>query len=148
MLFISHRGNIDGICEYENTIPRIQNVLSLGYDIEIDIWFIEGKYFLGHDEPKEQIVNLEILFNQHVWVHAKTILTLNRLVNVSPNVFFHNSDDATLTKSLRIWTFAGKPIHNNSIACLPENCNYSDKELSQCYGICSDFVDKYKEKFK
>ena len=51
-ILISHRGNIDGRnVEYENNPNYIEAAINLGYDVEIDVWFIDGKFMLGHDEP-------------------------------------------------------------------------------------------------
>ena len=52
MLKIAHRGNLYGPDpERENTIEVISEALALGYDVEIDIWLVDGKLYLGHDEP-------------------------------------------------------------------------------------------------
>ena len=61
MILISHRGNIDGKnLEQENSPKYIDNAISLGYDVEVDIWLIGRELYLGHDNPDYQI---EISFN-------------------------------------------------------------------------------------
>ena len=56
MILISHRGNINGSKpEMENKPEYIQQALDLGYDVEIDVWLIDGNFFLGHDEPQYQV---------------------------------------------------------------------------------------------
>ena len=61
MKLISHRGNINGEnIELENTPDYIDEAISLGYDVEIDIWKDEDGFYLGHDEPTYPI-NLEWL---------------------------------------------------------------------------------------
>jgi len=56
MILISHRGNIDGKIEnLENSPVYIDQSLSLGYDVEIDVWVVEGVLFLGHDKPQYDI---------------------------------------------------------------------------------------------
>ena len=53
MKFISHRGNTDGPnLEWENDPSRIEEVLEKGYDVEIDVWKIGSKLFLGHYGPE------------------------------------------------------------------------------------------------
>ena len=53
MKLISHRGNINGRIEnYENNPDYIDDTIRLGYDVEVDVWMIEGVLFLGHDEPQ------------------------------------------------------------------------------------------------
>jgi len=50
--YISHRGNIDGrIPNSENSPEYISLALSKGYEVEIDVWFVDGSFYLGHDEP-------------------------------------------------------------------------------------------------
>ena len=56
MTLISHRGNINGKFEsYENEPAYIEQAIKLGYDVEIDVWFINGKFMLGHDEPVHEM---------------------------------------------------------------------------------------------
>ena len=47
----------------------------------------------------------------------------------------------TLTSNGYFWTFPGKKLLKNSICVLPEKTDY--KEIN-CAGICSDFIEKYK----
>ena len=52
MILISHRGNIDGKKPHlENQPDYIDEAIALGYDVEIDVWLIDGVLFLGHDAP-------------------------------------------------------------------------------------------------
>ena len=52
--FISHRGNLTGIGgeEWENHPDYIDAALAAGFDVEIDVWVIEGTFWLGHDAPQ------------------------------------------------------------------------------------------------
>ena len=53
MILISHRGNVNGRFEdWENKPEYINDALRLGYDVEVDVWFVNGKFMLGHDEPQ------------------------------------------------------------------------------------------------
>ena len=53
MILISHRGNINGKNEsLENSKSYIKRALDLGYDVEVDVWFNNKTFYLGHDEPK------------------------------------------------------------------------------------------------
>ena len=52
MKLISHRGNIkEPNPKMENSPSYIDIAISSGYDVEIDIRFIDGKFYLGHDDP-------------------------------------------------------------------------------------------------
>ena len=53
MIFISHRGNLTGKNpEMENKPSYISDALNQGYHCEVDVWFVDNKFMLGHDEPK------------------------------------------------------------------------------------------------
>jgi hypothetical protein len=86
--------------------------------------------------------------NSRFWCHAKSIPTLETLLKLKANCFFHNKDDCVLTSQNKIWIYPGKRLVKNSIAVLPETVNYSIDELKICKGICSDIIQKYKEIFK
>ena len=50
MILISHRGNIyKKIQKLENNPDYIDSALNQGFDVEIDIRFLDNKYWLGHD---------------------------------------------------------------------------------------------------
>ena len=50
MLLISHRGNLDKInFDDENKPDYILAAIELGYEVEIDLWVVNKKLFLGHD---------------------------------------------------------------------------------------------------
>ena len=142
MILISHRGNIAGPNpEQENHPDYIDNAISLGFDVEVDIWRIKKKWYLGHDEPQYQIK--EDFFDQHgLWCHAKN---LEAIVEMSkhPTIhyFWHQKDDITLTSKGYIWAYPGKQPIKDSIAVMPEL--YND-DISKCIGICSDNIKKYK----
>ena len=56
MILISHRGNINGVnLERENTQSYIQEAIDLGYDVEIDVRYIDKKFWLGHDKSDYEI---------------------------------------------------------------------------------------------
>jgi len=141
MILISHRGNINGkIPEKENHPDYIQEALNLGYDVEIDVWCIEDKLYLGHDEP-QYAINKSFLCNDRLWVHCKNPEALNKLKFEKINIFYHETDTVTLTSFGYIWAYPGKQPIKNSIAVMPEL--YLD-DISQCIGICSDNIQNYK----
>lgn len=142
MIYIAHRGNINGKNTiYENTTTYIKNALEKNLNVEIDVWLKEGHYFLGHDYPQIDI-NEDFLLQKNLWVHAKNIEALAALKDKC-NCFFHNQDDYTLTSKNFIWVYPGKKLLPNCIAVLPETSNYTRDELKQCYAICTDNVINY-----
>ena len=79
MFYISHRGNTNGrVVKEENSPQLIDHALSLGYDVEIDVWCIDDRWYLGHDSPQYEITS-DYLKNDKFWCHAKNIEALNRM---------------------------------------------------------------------
>jgi hypothetical protein len=146
MKLISHRGNTNGKNpDKENSPSYILDTLQKGYDVEIDIWFIDNMCWLGHDEPTYKIdLNIFHDYYNKIWYHCKN---LEALLTMSKhdyhNYFWHQEDDFTLTSTKHIWTYPGNLLTTNSIAVLPEQVHYEPKELSICFGICSDYIENY-----
>ena len=104
MILISHRGNIDGPNpESENKPSYILNAINHGYEIEVDFWFSNNKFYLGHDEPQYDIP-IEWLESNYrkLWIHCKNVDALNKLHELDRggfylNYFWHENDKVTLT---------------------------------------------------
>jgi hypothetical protein len=146
---ISHRGNIDGkYPQYENLPEYVDKALNLGYDVEVDLWIDNDGFYLGHDEPTYPI-DLKWLTDRYLslWIHCKNLRTVEGLRDLQNNMltdlnyFFHQNDDCTITSRGHIWVYPGKQPVTNSIAVLPE---WHDDDISKAYGICSDYIKKYK----
>jgi len=151
MYFIAHRGNISGPSpELENSPQHIDNAISSGYDVEIDLRgsFTEG-FYLGHD-CKQYEVSTDWLFQRasKLWIHAKDIESVSSLIGQSDifNIFWHQEDDYTITSKGFIWTYPGKVLSPSSICVMPEEVPeiYETTQLTNCAGICSDFIGEYK----
>jgi hypothetical protein len=144
MILISHRGNISSINEQEENSPNyIIRAISLGYHVEIDLFKIDDNLYLGHDKPTHKIDPF-FLDNEKLFVHCKNkeaLLYMSKAFFKS-DFFWHQNDNYTLTSKNKIWTFTGEELIHGSICVMPENHSYSD--LSMCYGICSDVIEKYK----
>jgi hypothetical protein len=144
MLLIAHRGNINGPSAEENSPALIDNVLGLGYSAEIDVWFIDGQFWLGHDAPTYK-VNASYLINDKLWCHAKHIDSLLEMKRIGvPHYFWHDQDDCVLTSSGYFWTFPGKQLTEASIAVMPEVVQDVTTVPRTIYGICSDLVSLLK----
>lgn len=142
MFFISHRGNLTGpSIKNENHPEYIQNAISEGFDVEIDIREYKGKLYLGHDEPQYEISN-EFVKNKKLWCHAKDIDALWTLKSLNAIFFWHERDSYTLTSNGYFWTYPGIDLIKNSICVLPEKQNYKNIE---CSGICSDYITKFRK---
>ena len=140
---ISHRGNILGPNEEKENCPKYIEEALINYDVEIDVWLVDGNYFLGHDKPIYPI-NKAFLQNQKLWCHAKNLEALTGMLKDNQiHCFWHQEDDVALTSSGFIWTYPGKKIaEEKAIAVIPEKNNF-EWDISKAEGICSDFVGKY-----
>jgi len=139
MRLISHRGNIFLQQNSENSLISINKALDEAYDVEVDVWNIDGSYLLGHDHP-DVLVDKSFLLNERLWCHAKNLESLNSMLDDGIHCFWHQEDDFTLTSKGFIWTYPKKNVTEKSvIVCqtLEEYLEYKDKNI---YGICSDFV--------
>lgn len=144
MILISHRGNLFGKDPVEENKPEtIVAVINLGYDVEIDVWLVNDKWFLGHDAPTYEFT-LEWLsyYKKNVWVHCKNLEALVALKNSGLHYFWHENDTVTLTSKGIIWAYPGFQPIEGSIAVMPEIHN---DDTSQCLGICSDIIGEYKK---
>lgn len=166
MIIIAHRALFEGPEPLlENHPDQIQTAINHGFHVEIDIRYIDGKWWLGHDQPQYE-VEADWLWlgerRKYLWLHAKDIATLYKLHTFdfldadmtclrSPDKrmhhFFHDQDDCALTSLGKLWTFPGKPLTKSSIAVLPERVsNWAN--LDKCFGICTDFAFQYRGRFK
>ena len=142
MHLISHRGNIDGISKLENQPDYIDSAIELRYDVEVDIWYIGGKIYLGHDLGQYQI-DINWLENRKskLWIHCKNHPALELMFETDLHHFWHDEDDVTITSWGIIWAHPKiKPLEKG-IAVLPERHNWP---VGDCLGICSDYIKHYK----
>jgi hypothetical protein len=141
MKLISHRGNLNGINRpAENHPKQIQMVLGLDFDCEIDVWYKNNQYFLGHDMPEHKIEE-EFLENPSLWCHAKNIEALCKMQeNRHIHCFWHENDAVTLTSKGIIWAFPREIAIPHSIAVLPEKFQTN---IENCFGVCSDVIINY-----
>jgi hypothetical protein len=145
MILIAHRGNINGPNPIEENKPEyLLSTIEKGYHVELDLWYINNKLYLGHDNPQYNI-NIEFLLSNKdkIFCHCKNIQALHYMIKNSHDIeyFFHDNDDYVLTSKNHIWTFPGKELTKNSICVMPE---WVGKKPINCYGICSDKIIEYK----
>jgi len=144
--FISHRGNINGKNpNMENNPAYIDEAISAGYDVEIDIRVIGDKIYLGHDEPQYE-VDYKWLAERYenLWIHCKNVESLDFVRSTRLHWFWHEEDTLTLTSNGYLWVYPGKQPIKNSIAVMPE---INDDDVSSCLGVCSDVIEIYKNEY-
>jgi hypothetical protein len=142
VLLISHRGNLTGTNPNQENCPDyIMDVISAGFNVEIDVWYHNG-FYLGHDAPTYSI-DMGFLMQPVLWCHAKNLAALTEMLKNNIHCFWHQNDDVILTSKKYIWTYPGKEIASeNAIAVLPERVENWD--ISMAFGICSDYIADYK----
>jgi hypothetical protein len=151
MRFISHRGNLAG-CEpeKENLPSTIDSAIGSGFDCEIDLWLINGSPFLGHDVAETIIATTFLLErSKFLWIHCKNveaIMWCKNIVIEELNYFWHQQDKLTITSRGFLWVYPGNQPVKGSVAVLPEI--EQEKRLGDCFGICSDYIVKYKVEYE
>jgi hypothetical protein len=146
MRLISHRGNLNGPNpERENHPDYIWEALRAGFEVEIDIWFVDGKFRLGHDEPQYDFP-FSLIENHYnkLWIHCKNMEALSQLNEVDSsglklNYFSHESDLGVLTSRGYIWS---TNVYKRGILVLPEF--FATDPTEDTFGVCSDYIQNYK----
>ena len=144
MILIAHRGNTNGPNElFENKPEYLTNAINKGFFIETDLWYLNNKLYLGHDNPKYEI-NIDFLLNlkEKLFCHCKNIQALSYIINNYPQIecFYHDIEECVLTSKNKIWTYPGKELTPMSICVMPERVDQIPKN---CFGICTDFPYNY-----
>lgn len=143
-ILISHRGNVIGENkEWENHPNYIQLALDEGYDVEVDIWFKDNLWYLGHDSP-QHIIEYSYLINPRFWIHCKNYDAMKQLIylNSDINFFYHSTDPYTLTSKGFIWAYPNQFGSYKTIAVLPELYH---TDVTKFEGICSDYIQFYRD---
>lgn len=142
MILISHRGNLDGRqINMENNPVYVMEAISKGFNVEVDVWVQNDRFFLGHDSPNYEVTE-SFLENDKIWCHAKNIESLSKMKkNKNIHFFWHQNDDYTITSNGFFWSYPGKFTNEDCIIVLPETINYEFNR--KVHGICSDFISKF-----
>lgn len=147
MKIIAHRANINGPNLYnENQKSSISNCIDSGFEVEIDVRLVNGKLYLGHDNPDQIITKRELdQIKNKLWIHCKNLdaFTFFNKINEKFNYFWHETDSYSLTSQGYIWTYPGKELSSRCICVMPE-MKLSLKEMSflknnEIAGICTDY---------
>ena len=134
--FISHRGNINGrIPEKENHPDYILQAINAGYDVEIDVWYVNNQILLGHDEPQYEI-SLDFLLSycHKLWCHAKNFKALEKMQKDKLHYFWHEKDKITLTSLGILWCYPGTYTKSGITVMLS-----AEKPKQKIYGVCTDY---------
>lgn len=142
---IAHRGNMHGPSPNENNPECFGIVLARGFDIEVDVWYREGHFVLGHDKPKYP-VSKELLQSEHFWCHAKNPDAIKAMEDNDIHHFWHENDQYTLTSKGYTWCHPEATYIPGSILNQPE---WNDASviyqltpaiMNSYFAICSDYL--------
>ena len=105
MVLISHRGNLEGPnLNHENTRDYIDDAIEEDYEVEIDVWSIDGRLWLGHDLPTYEVKYDWLLDRRSwLWIHCKNFKALSDLSTSPLITFYHSKEDYTLLSNGMIW---------------------------------------------
>ena len=149
MILYSHRGNIIGKeVGLENQPDYINFALKCGFNVEIDVHYIDDKFYLGHDEPLYE-VDESYLENSKLICHAKTPESfMMMLKNDNIHTFWNDLDLYAITSKKMFWTLDDKVrmVSNPKlILCDVALRGFLSKvHFDRFYGICSDYVGELK----
>lgn len=154
MKIIAHRGNLNGPNPLrENSADYIEEAISEGFDVEIDLRVVDDECYLGHDDPQYYVTMGWLRkYKDDLWIHCKNREALQKMSSSSIkfNYFYHETDHYTLTSKGIGWVLVGQIPYSNSVIVLPENIDlyrFNPEYIEKSYGICTDKPIFYKNKF-
>jgi hypothetical protein len=144
---ILHRGNngLDNLNENDPITINIRN--NEGYAVEYDIWFSDNKWYLGHDAPEYEVLDLEgLLSKRSNLIHAKDGETFAKLVKYcrergfNNDIFYHTNEDYVLSTRGTIIAYPGKYLYDGNLCMMPESMgrNITGIEQKNIGELCSD----------
>tara|TARA_B100000900_G_C20243996_1_gene579143 strand:+ start:178 stop:648 length:471 start_codon:yes stop_codon:yes gene_type:complete len=149
MKFISHRGNTKGINKSkENSKQYVQEAISKGFDVEVDLWGQNDNLFLGHENAKFKVdFDWLIQRKENLWIHCKNFNSMYLLLNSDLRFFFHEKEDYNLVSDKHIWAHNFSEINNSCIIPLLTKDEALNWKFQNVYGVCSDFVEILRDRF-
>lgn len=152
MKIISHRGNINGpVPDKENRPSYIDAAIGLGYEVEVDLRFINGEFWLGHDEPQYKINESWMEpRKEKLWYHCKDIESSLELIktNKGHKFFCHTQDDYVITSVGKLWVHdLSNKINEDCVIPLLSSFEIESYENDVPYAVCTDYVNECKIKF-
>ena len=153
MKLISYRGNINGPNpELENTVPYVNDAISEGYVVAVDVWLVDGKLYLCTTRPHIASTSRSkgyragapyhetdesYLENNMILVRARTPDTLARLAKSGRVHCFHTDKQSAVTSQGLLWT-TGNVTGPNVLRVSLEG-----DSISPCYAVCSNYIRNY-----
>jgi hypothetical protein len=149
MKIISHRGNLDGPRIYlENHPSYIDKAIMSGFEVEVDIRYLDNKFWLGHDEAQYEItIDWVEDRKSQLYFHCKDLTSAYKLNEINNVIkFCHTSDPYTLVSNNTIWVHDLTQLLNDTCIIPLLDINDIDTYINHynIYGICTDYPNKIK----
>lgn len=140
---VSHRGNVVGKQPHkENSPSYIEDAVALGFDVEVDVWYVQNGIYLGHDYPQYE-VSVSWLKAYPLWCHAKNMEAMELMLSLGVHCFWHQTDSCTLTSRGFIWCFPEIWTENGITVCLEKPKLHIPAK--KCLGVCTDHAIEWAE---
>lgn len=148
MILYSHRGNLNKRdIDNENKPLIIDKAINKGFRVEVDIRYINGSYWLGHDNP-EYKVSLDWIVDRRneLLIHCKNLRSIYELSNCAYRLayFAHKKDQYSLINNGLIWV-DDISLKLNKKCIIPL---IAQKDVENYYkyanivgGICTDYPE-------
>lgn len=141
---ISHRGNLNGPQpDQENDPSYIDAAIQRGFDVEIDVRMIDGKLYLGHDDPDYQVDLDWLLERKHsLWIHCKNLEAAYRL-DTDLRCFCSISDPFCFITQGYLWLndLEIEPTGNCIVPLLniDDLAGFDFNITNMPFGVCTDY---------
>jgi len=135
----------------ENTVQAVEEAISLGYEVEIDVWKTNDGWFLGHDCPENKVSLFFLIINcRKLWFHCKNGAAFNILKWLGG--FMHDSEpqvEAHTVFNKFSWNHSSNHYYDSKTVCvMPELHSLEPQDYSAAYGVCSDDIVNIEYEFK
>ena len=121
----------------ENNPEHILNICNK-IDVEVDAWFIDNRWFLGHDGPQYEVK--ESFFNDKMWIHCKNLQACEELSSTNLNWFWHENDKMTLTSKGYKWVLPKVYVKGG----ITVEYGFNAELPKDILGVCTDYPELYK----
>jgi hypothetical protein len=150
---ISHRALLRGPDpKLENRPEQVDRALRAGFDVELDLWYIEGEdgndsLWLGHDRCQYP-TSVEWLAERadRLWIHCKDVETFEFMTTLKLrgdfNFFYHTHEAVVLTSKGVPWSEPGERLLKTGVCVLPE---MTGQDPAGAWGVCTDYPYRYVE---
>jgi hypothetical protein len=129
----------------ENAPSYIDTTISAGYEVEVDINYIKGKFYLGHDTPDYEISEVWMEKRKDkIWFHCKNLDVATKFCDLQNGFkfFCHSSDTFVLTSTNHIWVHdLTMNLNNRSIIPLLSKVDIENYRGPNVYGVCTDYIN-------